>query len=54
MDHEHFDQTTSAQSKHAGESNYVDRIVPYVGVDTSLTGGGRGAGEGGARGFVLQ
>lgn len=33
---------------------YGDRIVPYVGVDTSLTGGGRGAGEGGARGFVLQ
>lgn len=29
-------------------------VVPYVGVGTSLTGGGRGAGEGGARGFVLQ
>lgn len=39
-----------AQSKHAGSLC----VVPYVGVGTSLTGGGRGAGDGGARGFVLQ
>lgn len=43
--------TVSAQTKHAGK---LKGLVPYVGVGTNLTGGGRGAGEGGARGFVLQ
>lgn len=47
---------SSAQTKHAGslKVSYGYCVVPYVGVGTSLTGGGRGAGEGGARGFVLQ